>query len=242
MRRCLAVQPSGFYAWQKSPLSRRARQPWRQAVPGSRQHAVPPVRRRCARPGLGGGHHLHSHPGRLRLSGGSNRSASPPRGGLVDAEPTDHRCVATGAAHGGMAAQAEATGADPLRPGLAVHQHGVGRLYPGSQSCALDELRQLATGQLILKPSGLTEWCTVSRAGNPSILLQIVPLPLHWRNEWTVADRDKVPPFRRRGRGSHAPGTDYAIGVGNARVRHAACGRLGRARLGCAGGCHWGRG
>jgi RNA-directed DNA polymerase len=70
-----------------------------------------------------------SHLGGLCLSGCRDRP-----GGLVDAEQADHRRGAAGAAHGGMAAQAEAAGADPLGPGLAVHQHGLGCLHPGSQS------------------------------------------------------------------------------------------------------------
>ena len=46
----------------------------------------------------------------------------------------DHRCGPAGAAHGGMAAQTQASGADPLGSGLAVHQHGLGCVHPSSQS------------------------------------------------------------------------------------------------------------
>lgn len=58
----------------------------------------------------------------------------PPFGGLVKAWPLDHRCGAAGAAHGSMAANAEAEGADPHRSTLAVHKHGLGCLLPPSQS------------------------------------------------------------------------------------------------------------
>ena len=62
-----------------------------------------------------------------------------PCGGLVDAEPADRRRGAAGLAHGGVAEKAEASGVDPFGPGLAVHQHGLGCVHPGSQSGALDE-------------------------------------------------------------------------------------------------------
>lgn len=86
------------------------------------------------RPGLGDRHHLHPHLGGLRLFGCRDRSLFPPRGELVDAMPADLLCGAAGAAHGRMAAQAEAPGADPLGLGLAVHQHGLGGLHPRPQS------------------------------------------------------------------------------------------------------------
>ena len=55
-----------------------------------------------------------------RLPGRRDRLLLSPRGGFV-------------AALGGMAAHAEATGTDTLGSGLAVHQHGLDRLHPGSQ-------------------------------------------------------------------------------------------------------------
>ena len=48
--------------------------------------------RRCARPALSDGHHLHSHFGRFRLSGCCDQSLLTLLGWLVDAEPTDYRC------------------------------------------------------------------------------------------------------------------------------------------------------
>lgn len=52
---------------------------------------------------------------------------------MVDAEPTGHRYGAAGAAYSGMAAQAEAAGADPIGPRPVVNQHGLGCLHPSPQ-------------------------------------------------------------------------------------------------------------
>lgn len=88
---------------------------------------------------MGNRHHLYQNAGRLCLSGGGDRPPLAPRGGLVDAEPPDHRSGPASIADGGVAQEAEAHRADPLGPGIAVHQHGLGVLPEGPQPGTLDE-------------------------------------------------------------------------------------------------------
>ena len=204
MCRCLRIQPSGFYAWQKNPLSQRARDDARQTellrqawsdsgkVYGYRKlhddlldHGETCCPNRVARltrlAGIRAQVGYKRRPGSyggkpsLAVDNTLDRQfdvAAPDRAWVTDItyirtlegfaylavvidlysrrvvgwsmQSTDHRCGAASAAHGGMAAQAEAAGADPFGSGLAVHQHGLGGLHPGSQSGTLDEpTRQL---------------------------------------------------------------------------------------------------
>ena len=88
---------------------------------------------------MGDRHHLHKNTRRLSLSGGGGRPLLPPRGGLVDAEPPDHRPGPAGIADGGVAQEAKGEGSDPIGSGIAFHQHRLGVLPEGPQSGALDE-------------------------------------------------------------------------------------------------------
>lgn len=200
MCRCLRIQPSGFYAWLKNPLSRRAKEDVRQTqlirhaweesgrVYGYRklhddlldqgETCCPNRVARLAslagikakigyrrRPGSYGGkpsrvvdntlarqfdvaapdkawvtdHHLHQNTGRLCLSGRGDRPLLPPRGRLVDAEPSDDRSRPAGIADGGVAQEADEHRADPLGSGIAVHQYGLGLVPEGPQPGTLDE-------------------------------------------------------------------------------------------------------
>lgn len=76
----------------------------------------------------------YPHTGGLRLSRGSHRPLFSPRDQLADAEPPSDRRRPAGLAHGGLAAQAERRGADPLRSRAPIHQHGLSGLPAGSQS------------------------------------------------------------------------------------------------------------
>lgn len=194
MCRCLRIQLSGFHAWQKSPLSQRAREDawqtdlirkaWNDSgkVYGYRKlhddlvdqgetscpNRIARLTRLAGmkaqigykrRPGSYGG--MPS----LALDSTLDRQfdvAAPDQAWVTDItyirtlegfaslavvidlysrrvvgwsmqsrQATD---VVLQALHGGMTAQAEAAGADPLGSGLTVHQHGLGRVHPGSQS------------------------------------------------------------------------------------------------------------
>jgi len=96
------------------------------AIPGGRQYSGPAVRRRCPRQGLGDRHYLDPHPAYLavvidlysrRVVGWSIQSR----------QTTD---AVLQALH--MAVWRRKP--DPFGSGLAVHQHGLGGLHPGSQS------------------------------------------------------------------------------------------------------------
>ena len=72
----------------------------------------------AARPAVGGGHHLRSHPGRFFVPGGGDGRVQPPHRGLTCARRAHPRC----AQHGDL--PAAAAGCDPsFRPGHAVHIH-----------------------------------------------------------------------------------------------------------------------
>ena len=206
MCRCLRIHPSGFYAWLKNPLSRRAREDARQTeligkawtqsgkVYGYRKlhddlldqgETCSPNRvARLAklagikaqigykrRPGSYGGKpslvidntldrqfdveapdrvwvtditYIRTLEGFAYLAvvidPYSRRVCR-----MVDAGPSDDRRRPAGIAHGGVAQEAEAQGADSFGPRLPVHQHGLGVIPQGSQSGALDEpARQLS--------------------------------------------------------------------------------------------------
>lgn len=53
---------------------------------------------------------------------------------MIDAKPPDHGRRLASPAHGGLATQTQGEGADPLRSGQPIHQHGLGRLPVRPQS------------------------------------------------------------------------------------------------------------
>ena len=126
MCRCLRIQPSGYYAWVKSPFSRRTRE-------DARQNEL--LKEAWVESGKVYGHRkLHDDLLEQGESACLNRVAR-----LVDAKQTDDRCGSSSLAHGHMAQKAGGKSSDPFGPRQPFHQHGLGGAPPGPQSGALDE-------------------------------------------------------------------------------------------------------
>ena len=200
MCRLFRIHPSGFYAWLRMPLSKRACEDKRQIdllqaaweesgkVYGYRKlhddlldHGETCCPNRVARltriagikaqigykrrPGIYGGRpsividntldrqfdvaapdkawvtditYIRTNEG-FALPRGRDRSLFSPCHRLVDTEPSDNGCRATGVAHGCLEAKAKGKGSGAFGSGIAIHQHGLGSVPEAPQSGSFDE-------------------------------------------------------------------------------------------------------
>ena len=164
MCRYLRIRPSGFYAWLKTPLSRRARDDIRQTElirkPWENSGKVYGYRKlhddlldqgetcdavRATRLAKYGG---YQGPDRLQapsrqfwrqidrpsLSGCRRRSILAPCGRLVDVVPDDDWLGLAGITDGGMETKAEVHRHDPFGSGQPIHQSRVTNVPSAAQS------------------------------------------------------------------------------------------------------------